>query len=356
MTQRVLTVGAGFFARLHVDSWLRMPGAQFVGLCDLDAGRARAVVADLAPDRPDIATGPDLPALIAATAPDIVDIAAPPAAHAGLIDAALACGVRTLICQKPFCGDLPTARAATARIAAAGAVCAVHENFRFQPWYRAMARSLARGDLGQPLRLSFRLRPGDGQGPRAYLDRQPYFQTMPRFLIHETGVHWIDSFRYLFGDPGWVWADLHRLNPAIAGEDAGVVVFGWDDGRRAVFDGNRLLDHAAENLRLTMGEALVEGTEASLALDGHGQLWRRARGAAVAEPLPAPWPRDRFGGDCVHALQAHVIAHLTSRAPLENAAPDYLRVIEIEGAVYRSAGEGVRVRLAPAADLETRHA
>ncbi|MEM7589839.1 MAG: hypothetical protein AAF320_06780, partial [Myxococcota bacterium] len=28
----------------------------------------------------------------------------------------------------------------------------------------------------------------------------------------------------------------------------------------ALFDGNRLLDHSAENTRCTMGEALVEGT------------------------------------------------------------------------------------------------
>ena len=353
MTLRVLTVGAGYFARLHLDSWLRMPGARLVGLCDPAPGRARAVLDDLAPVRADIATGPDLPALIAATAPDLVDIVAPPAAHAGLIDAALTAGVRSLICQKPFCGDLSTARAAVARIRAAGALCVVHENFRFQPWYRAIARHLAAGDLGQPLRLTFRLRPGDGQGPRAYLDRQPYFQTMPRFLIHETGVHWIDTFRFLFGDPAWVWADLQRLNPAIAGEDAGTVIFGWDDGRRALFDGNRLLDHAATDPRLTMGEALVEGTEAALMLDGHGRLWQRARGAAEPAPLPAPWARDSFGGDCVHALQTHLVAHLTAGAPVENTAGDYLRVIEIEDAIYRSAAEGRRIRLVPMTDTGT---
>jgi len=41
------------------------------------------------------------------------------------------------------------------------------------------------GRIGMPLHVTFRLRPGDGQGPQAYLARQPYFQNMPRFLIHE---------------------------------------------------------------------------------------------------------------------------------------------------------------------------
>ena len=49
-------------------------------------------------------------------------------------------------------------------------------------------------------RVAFRLRPGDGQGPRAYLDRQPYFQTMPRLLVVETAIHWIDTFRFLMGE------------------------------------------------------------------------------------------------------------------------------------------------------------
>ena len=35
--------------------------------------------------------------------------------------------------------------------------------------------------------------PGDGQGPDAYLARQPYFQAMERFLVHETAIHLIDT-------------------------------------------------------------------------------------------------------------------------------------------------------------------
>ena len=97
----------------------------------------------------------------------------------------------------------------------------VHENFRFSPWYREAKRLLDSGSLGTPHAISFRLRPGDGQGVDAYLSRQPYFQKMPRFLVFETAIHFIDTFRYLMGEVEAITARLRRINPVILGEDAG---------------------------------------------------------------------------------------------------------------------------------------
>jgi predicted dehydrogenase len=123
-------------------------------------------------------------------------------------------------------------------------------------------RIIEQGALGQMYQVTFRLRPGDGKGPDAYLERQPYFQTMEKFLVHETAIHLIDVFRFLLAEePSAVYAALRRLNPAIAGEDAGMMLFDFPSGARAVFDGNRLADHKAENRRLTMGEMVIEGSE-----------------------------------------------------------------------------------------------
>jgi predicted dehydrogenase len=273
------------------------------------------------------------------TQPDILDIVIPPAGHAQAIKTALAHGVGAIICQKPFCVDLDQAKEVTALAEAAGTPLIIHENFRFQPWYRAIAKALVDGRIGTPLQATFRLRPGDGQGPRAYQDRQPYFRTMPRLLIHETGVHWIDTFRFLFGAPTAVYADLRRINPVIAGEDAGVVLFDHANGVRALFDGNRHLDHAADNPRRTMGEALVEGTAGSLALTGDGAVTLRRFGDLAVETLLLPDISPDFGGDCVHHLQCHVVAGLRDGLPLENLAQSYLEVLRIEQAIYASAKE-----------------
>ncbi|MEM8653180.1 MAG: Gfo/Idh/MocA family oxidoreductase [Pseudomonadota bacterium] len=330
---RVAGVGAGYFSQFHYGSWARMKGVDLVGACDLEIAKAEATGAP---------AFDDLGEMLVEAAPDLLDIILPPPAHAETIRAALTAGIKWIICQKPFCTGLDEARGIVAEVEAAGARLVVHENFRFQPWYRAIKAELEAGAIGEVLNATFRLRPGDGQGADAYLDRQPYFQKMPRFLIHETAVHWVDTFAYLFGPVEAVYADLRRINPVIVGEDAGHVIF--DHGPvRALFDGNRHLDHEADNLRRTMGEALIEGTEGVLALQGDGSVTRRGFGARDEITVLPPDRWEGFGGDCVHALQSHVVQAMRSGTKLENEARDYLRVSAVTEAIYASAREGRKV-------------
>jgi predicted dehydrogenase len=333
---KVACVGAGYFSRFHYGSWSRIARVDLVGASDRNLPRARAT---------GLPAYDDLSAMLAAQSPDLLDVILPPDAQAAAIRTALAAGVRWIICQKPFCRDLDEATAVMQDAAIAGATIIIHENFRFQPWYRAIRAELDRGAIGQVHQMTFRLRPGDGQGPDAYLARQPYFQKMTRFLVRETAVHWVDTFRYLLGSPVAVYADLRRINPAIAGEDAGHILFEHPGGARALFDGNRHLDHAADNLRRTMGEALVEGTEGTLNLWGDGSVTlRRFGGVETSTILPADtW--DGFGGDCVNALQCHVVSGVLDGTPLENRAEDYLEVIRVERAIYLAAEQGRRIVL-----------
>ena len=332
---KVAGIGAGFFSQFHHEAWQRLPDAELVAICDHDLSKAEdAAQAFGAPRAYDAAE-----ALLADEPLDILDIAAPPDTHLDLIR--LAAGkLPTIICQKPFCGGLAGAEEACAIAAAAGTTLVVHENFRFQPWFRACKTELEVGALGEVYEVTFRLRPGDGQGPRAYLDRQPYFQQRERFLLHETAVHLFDVFRYLLGEVVAVFADLRRLNPAIAGEDAGLVILRFASGSRALFDGNRLADHAAENRRLTMGEMQIDGADACLRLDGFGRLFLRAHGSNQEDEVAYDWEDRGYGGDCVQAFQAHVLRHLAEGAPLETRAEDYLTNLKLVEAAYRSNESG----------------
>ena len=328
---RVACLGAGYFSQFHFDAWERIEEVEVVGIADRNIDRAR------------LSRHPafiELEQMLEATSPDLLDIITPPGTHLDAIKAALDHGVKAIICQKPFCASLAEARTAVSLATKAGVPLIVHENFRFQPWYREMARSLAAGEIGDVHQLTFRLRTGDGQGPDAYLSRQPYFQKMERFLVHETAVHWIDTFRFLLGDIRAVYADLRKMNPVIAGEDAGYIIFDFDHGVRGIFDGNRHLDHAAENTRTTLGEAILEGTTGTITLSGNGALHLRSFGASATRPLLEPVGWRGFAGDCVFALQRHVVEGLLQAGPFENTAADYLRVIEVEEAIYRSASEG----------------
>ncbi|MEM6385842.1 MAG: Gfo/Idh/MocA family oxidoreductase [Pseudomonadota bacterium] len=336
MAFKVGCIGAGYFAAFHYDAWRRIGSVELVAAVDQDLGKAQAT---------GLNAFTDAHAMLSEVKPDIVDIITPPPTHFETISIALQHAPKAIICQKPFCLSMGEARQAASLCTEAGVPLVVHENFRFQPWYRVIKALLDKGELGDVLQITFRLRPGDGQGEDAYLDRQPYFQQMPRFLVHETAVHWIDTFRYLIGNPERVFADLRQLNPVIAGEDAGYLMFDHGGGVRAVFDGNRLLDHAASNTRCTMGEALIEGTKGTLTLKGDGSLHRRAFGSIESRQVLAPTKVKGFGGDCVYHLQMHVVRALEGNGALENTAEDYLKVMEIEDAVYRSAQSGAWVKL-----------
>ena len=343
MNERIAMVGAGYFAQFQLEGW-RDAGVPVAALCDADLLRAQALAERFGVQR----CYSRAEQMFDAVQPTLVDVVLPPAAQVDVVRAALERGIAT-ICQKPFGVDLAQAEAMTALAEAQRTPLVVHENFRFTPWFRECRRLIDVGHFGRLHGIAFRLRPGDGQGPRAYLDRQPYFQTMPQLLVRETAVHFIDTFRYLMGEVVAVTARLRRLNPVIAGEDAGLVIFEFDDDASGLFDGNRLNDHVAENPRRTLGEMWLEGEHGVLRLDGDARLWWKPQHAAEVEHA---YPHGdggafggAFGGACT-ALHAHVLAHLRHGAALENSARDYLTNLQVQAAIYHSHASGRRVAMA----------
>jgi predicted dehydrogenase len=323
---RVATAGCGYFSQFHHAAWQRLE-VDLAGICDTDLSRAHSFA-----DRYGGAmVYNDYREMLEQCQPDIVDIILPPVSHLEHIKIACEYGM-TVICQKPFTESIEQA-------------LLVHENFRFQPWYRKIRQLVCENKFGQVYQFRFNLRPGDGQGDNAYLDRQPYFQQMKKFLIRETGIHFIDVFRFLAGEVHSVWADLRQLNPAIQGEDAGIFVLEFDNQVRGIFDGNRLSDHIAENKRLTMGEFCIEGESGTLDLTGAGNLFFREKGSNRATQINYDWADTGFGGDCVYALQKHVLDHIQHGSNLENNAAEYLINLEIQELVYRSDQQGKRLLL-----------
>lgn len=332
----IACVGAGYFSRYHYSAWSRIDGVAVVGSCNRDISQAKAT---------GLPAYDSLSEMLDETNPTLLDIITPPVTHLEYIKIALSKGVRYIICQKPFCNDIAEAREAIKLAEAADAVIIIHENFRFQPWYRVMKQALVDGMIGKVHQLSFQMRTGDGQGPDAYMARQPYFQNMEKFLIHETGVHWVDTFRYLLGAPCSVYADLRKMNPVIAGEDAGYVIYEFDGNVRALWDANRHIDHRSDDHRLTFGECRLEGEKGVLEVLGDGSVTFRAFQKNELEELLPPRKWQGFAGDCVFALQSHVVHAIRSKCEFENTAQDYLQVIEIEEAIYESNAKKRRVKL-----------
>ena len=339
MTLKVAGIGAGYFAQYHYDAWQRIDEIELVAVYDLDASRAQSTA-----ERHGVpAVFTDVDAMIREIQPDILDLITPPDSHPALVHTAIDSG-SAIICQKPLAPDSPTAHRMVESAEANQSFFAVHENFRFEPWYREIRNLLDSERLGELYAASFSLRPGDGQGPGAYLNRQPYFQQMKRFLVHETGIHFIDTYRYLFGTSKNGYANLQRLNPTIAGEDAGTVLFEFENGIRGIWDANRLVDHDSPDTRLTMGEMLIEGSEAVLRLDGAGRLFIRSHANSEQEHS-YHWDNRGFAGDSVFACQTHLVQCLLNDLPTPLSGREYLQNLHVEDAIYESDRTGTLMTL-----------
>lgn len=299
---RGLCIGAGYFSKFHFDAWRRMPDVEIIGICDTDRERTLNAAHLLPGARP----FSDAKEALATLQPDFVDIITRPSNHLALVELAAADG-RAIICQKPLADDFATAHRIVELASRRGSQLMVHENFRFQPWYREVRRLLDQGVIGRRLHgITICSRPGDGWGDDAYLARQPYFRQMPRLLIQETGVHFLDTFRYLAGEIDEVTAVLRRLNPVIAGEDAALLTVRFADGAVGVWDANRYNETTAADPRLTFGAMLVEADGGRLRLDEEGRLFVKKLGQPECE-LPYEHERQGFAVDCVYHTQRHFV-------------------------------------------------
>lgn len=329
---RGAVIGAGYFSQFHFDSWKRIEEVELVAVCD--SNREAAEKASQTYGIESVFT--DHLTMLGEVKLDFVDIVTRPDTHFRLVRDFADAGV-AIICQKPLAPAVDEARKIVEVTDQAGVRFMVHENFRFQPWYREIKQLLAAGTIGNKVHtITFRNRAGDGWGDDAYLARQPYFQTMQQFLIFEAGIHTIDTFRYLAGEIDRVWCLHRKLNPVIAGEDSAIGVFQFTGGGVGVYDANRFNESTAENPRYTFGELLVECDGGTIRLHDDGRITVQKLGDAEFNHAYQP-SRHGFAGDCVHQTQLHFVGGLRSGERFETDGASYLKSIAVQEAMYRSA-------------------
>jgi len=335
---RGVAIGAGYFSRFQYEAWTRIPEVEITALSNRNEERARPLMEEHGVAR----HYTDYREMIEKEKPDFVDVITPPETHREMCAFASERGVH-VICQKPLAPTFEEARRIVDEARAAGIRFMVHENWRFQPWYRQIRRLLDAQAVGEKLHsLAFRMRMGDGWGQDAYLARQPYFRDYPRLLVYETGVHFIDTFRYLAGRVERVYARLRRLNPVIAGEDCGILVFDFSSGAVGLLDANRYNEPNFPNPRYTFGEFLVEGNRGALRLYGDGRITVQPLGEEERE-YEYPHEDRNFGGDCCYTTQRHFVDRMLDRSPFETSGEEYLQTLAVQEAVYESAATGVPV-------------
>ena len=331
-------VGAGYFSHFQYDAWNRIPEVTITAMCNRNRERAEVIR-----DKFGVSNHyTDYREMLEEEKPDFVDIITPPPTHVEMCQVAADLGIH-VICQKPLAPTFGQARRIVEHADKAGIRFMVHENWRFQPWYREIKGLLNDGAIGEKIHvMAFRSRMGDGWGRDAYLNRQPYFRDYPRLLVYENGVHFIDTYRYLAGEIERVYAVLKKLNPVIAGEDCAVVVFDFDSGATGLWDANRYNETNVANPRYTFGQFLVDGDGGSIRLYGDGRLTVQKLGQPEQEHDYVHEDRN-FSGDCCYFTQRHFIDRLIDGKPFETNGTEYLRTLAVQDAVYESAERGTPV-------------
>lgn len=320
-------IGCGYFAQFHMDAWRRMPDVAIVAACDPQIDRARGA----AP-----AAFEDPAVMLEQIQPDFLDIATRPETHPDLVVLAAAHGVNA-ICQKPMATDLEQARQMAAVASSAGIRLMIHENWRWQAWYRKAAELIRGGAIGMPISYGLRTRKRDGVGPEPYA-AQPYFRTMPRLLIYEVLVHHIDVARWLFGEIDSVYAVTRRRNKVISGEDQALLTLTHASAVDGWIDANRHNDPVPDGP--VAGDAIFEGDTGVLTVSSSGDLF--LNGAATWQNSV----RAGYRGDSVYATQRHFIDCLRCGAEFETSAANYLNTVAAVEAAYASVNE--RAAVAPA--------
>jgi predicted dehydrogenase len=142
----------------------------------------------------------------------------------------------------------------------------IHDNWRWQSWYRAAGAMIARGDIGTPLSYEFRCQVSHGTGDEPYR-KQAYFRHLERFLIHEVLVHHIDTARFLFGDISSIYAEGARRNPRMVGEDHAILAMRHVNTVMGLVEGHAFLEH---NSGSTHDEAIFEGDSGRIRVSSFG--------------------------------------------------------------------------------------
>lgn len=329
-------IGGGFFAQFQAEGWQRIPGAEIVAVADAAPGKAQAFASQWGIPRAYESVGEALDR----ERPDFVDIATRPAAHLPLVREVAARGIH-VICQKPMAPTMDECVAMVESCEAAGVRLLIHENWRWQPWYREVKKILDRGQLGSVFQYSAQWRTGDGRGEKPYA-AQPYFSEMPLLMVYETLVHVLDTFRYLGGELATVYCLNRRVNPVLVGEDLSLILATFQSGVPGLIDGNRISGPVPPPV--AMNTLTIEGERGMLRMSADGKLWITEYGHAE-QPHEYSITTDGYRGDSVRATQQHLFECLQSGQPSESDGRDYLHTVRAVFGCYESAQSGQAVQL-----------
>lgn len=132
--------------------------------------------------------------LLEDTSLEVLDIAFPPDQQLEIVrEACKKPNIRGILCQKPIAMTIEEAKEISRCGQECGKKIAVNSNMRFDQSMRALKYLLDTKELGEPVLATIEM--------RAIPHWQTFLKCYDKLELFSMGIHHIDIFRYLFGDP-----------------------------------------------------------------------------------------------------------------------------------------------------------
>ncbi len=266
----------------------------------------------------------------------IVDIAVVAWEQKNIVAKAVAAG-KHMLCQKPFSHHYAEAVEMTDLAEQAGLKIAVHQQFRWSSIIRAVRCLLLQGWIGEVLDVQVQV------SIHTPWDMWPWLANQPRLEVLYHSIHYLDSLRFLFGDPVLV-TSRHTKHPIqqAKGETKTITVWEYENGLQILiaichFDWSPGLYSL---FRLLGTEGLVEGTIGTNYdyPDGRNDsikfTSRSNPERNFSAVLPGRWIPDAFYGPMASLMEAIQ----TDGEPI-TSAKDNLGTLRVVEAAYRSMNE-----------------
>ena len=230
---KLAIVGYGGHARYNLAPlWQDIPEVEPVGACDVNADALASFAEDFGVGN----TYSDLSTMLAEQKPDILIDASWPSVHLQNVLTAVRCGVRGIVCEKPFAVDGTQAEAMVKAARAAGVILMEGLMFHYQPQILAVKQRILEGAVGDvrfvratfssPMvpRGNWRLRAELGGG--AAMDLGCYCVSCIRYLVGAEPLSLSVAGTLAAGTEAWetLVGNLDFADGAVAQFDCG---FGW---------------------------------------------------------------------------------------------------------------------------------
>lgn len=266
----------------------------------------------------------------------IVDIATMAWDRHSIVAKASAAG-KHMLCQKPLSDKFSEALQMTDIAQRAKLKIAVHQQFRWSSIIRAARGLMQEGWLGEILDVQVQV------SIHTPWDMWPWIAGQPRLEVLYHSIHYLDSLRFLFGDPALV-TSRHTKHPAqqAKGETKTVTVWDYENGLQILitvchFDWSPGLYSI---FRVLGTDGLIEGTIGTNYdyPDGRNDTIkftsRSNSERDFSSTLPGKWIPDAFYGPMASLMEAIQ----TDGEPV-TSAKDNLGTLRVVEAAYRSMNE-----------------